>query len=130
LKSSASDDTKDVSRSVFRRSVSWLATLVLAGLTCACRSNSGPKTIDNPDPDLKIRAILDSDMSAIPALIDQLSSDDSAVRFYAIADLKQKTGETFGYLYYVDEEKRAASVNQWRAWLKGWQAGRKSMGSK
>ena len=107
-----------------------MAALLLAGSTCACRNNPGPKTIENPDTDQKIKAILDSDMSAIPVLVDQLSSDDSAVRFYAIADLKQKTGETFGYLYYVDEEKRAASINQWRAWLKGWEAGRKSMGSK
>jgi hypothetical protein len=113
-----------------RRWICRAACLTLAGLTCACRTSSGPKSIDDPDPSHKIQAIVVSDESEIPKLIEQLDSDDSAVRFYAFDKLKRLTGETFGYQYFVDDDKRAAAVQQWKAWLKGWEAAKKPGGSK
>jgi hypothetical protein len=118
-----------VARSRLGRWGCCAACLTLAGLTCAC-SNAGPRSIDNPDPDQKIKAIIASDASQLPQLIRELEHDDSVTRFFAIEKLKRLTEEDFGYQYYVDEEKRAPAVQQWKAWLKGWQAARQSMGQK
>jgi hypothetical protein len=103
---------------------------MLAGSTCACNSGVGPTSIANPDASAKIPAIMEADAAAIPQLIRELENDDPAVRFYAFDKLKQLTGQTFGYQYFVDEEKRAPAVQQWKAWLKGWEAGRQSSGGK
>jgi hypothetical protein len=79
--------------------------------------------LDNPDAGQKIQAIIVAKESDFPKLVRELESDDEAVRFYAIEKLKRETGHTFGYQYFVDEDRRAAAVQQWRAWLKGWEAG-------
>ena len=39
------------------------------------------------------------DVSKTPLIVEQLDSDDPAVRFMAIAALKKLTGETYGYHY-------------------------------
>jgi len=85
--------------------------------------------VTNPDPSAKIPAIKASvqtnDTSVVQQLIKDLESDDPAVRFYAIAGLQRLTGQTFGYQYYADEPQRAAAVQQWKAWLAGWEAGQR-----
>ena len=121
-----SDDTRGVNARSHRRWICHAACLTLAGLSSACNSGAGPKSIDNPDATMKIQAIVTGDSADIPKLIRELDNDDAAVRFYAFDKLKQLTGETFGYQYFVDEDKRAAAIEQWRAWLKGWEAGRHS----
>ena len=103
---------------------------MLAGMVCAaggCESGYGPKSVKSPDPSAKIPATVDAamhkDMTAIPQLVADLENDDPAVRFYAIGALERVTGHTFGYQYFVDEDKRAPAVQQWKAWLDGWKAG-------
>lgn len=95
---------------------------------CSCTDNT-PKTITSPDPTLKIpaiRAAADAnDMAQARQLVKDLESDDPAVRFYAIGALERLTGQTFGYQYFMDDEKRAAAVQTWRAWLAGWEAGQR-----
>jgi hypothetical protein len=92
-----------------------------------CDSGFGPRSVKSPDPSAKIPATIDAanhkDLAAIPQLVTDLESDDPAVRFYAIGALERVTGHTFGYQYFVDEEKRAPAVQQWKAWLDGWKAG-------
>ena len=104
----------------------------LGGMLCACESGAGPKDVKNPDPWGKIPATVEAgnhkDSSTIPQLITDLESDDPAVRFYAIGALERITGKTFGFQYFVDEDQRAAAVQQWKAWLAGWEAGQR-MGS-
>src|SRR5262249_27465114 len=93
--------------------------------------NFGPRgkaDIADPDPANKIRAFKiaeeNKDMTAVSQLVKDLESDDPAVRFYAINTLQRLTNQTFGYQYFANEEQRAPSVEQWKAWLPGWEAGR------
>ena len=79
------------------------------------------QSIGATDPSASIPAIQEAarkkDRSAVPALIKQLSSDDPAVRFYAIEALKKITGQTMDYHYYEDAEERKEAVRRWDKWL-------------
>ncbi|HWE94547.1 MAG TPA: HEAT repeat domain-containing protein [Tepidisphaeraceae bacterium] len=96
-----------------------LAVLATAGAG-GCIAH-GPRVITDPDPECKIPAIKAAvakhDRKAIPQLISDLNSDDPAIRFYAIDGLHSLTGESFGYRYYDDEEKRKPAVKKWHEWL-------------
>jgi hypothetical protein len=50
-------------------------------------------------------------------MVEDLSSDDAAVRMFAIGGLRRLTGETFGYNYYDDEDAREPAVKKWQEWL-------------
>ena len=85
------------------------AAAPLAALCGLAGCGPGPqKAITNPDPSGKIPAMKEAvrvhDLRAAPQLVKDLESDDGAVRFYAIEALQRLTGETFGYVYYQDEE--------------------------
>ena len=101
----------------FSRALAVVACAVAFG----CGSH-GPRHVSDEDPGDKIPAIKDAvqkhDSRAIPQLVKDLESDDSAVRFYAIDALKSFTGQTFGYRYYEDDEQRKPTVLQWKEWLK------------
>lgn len=98
--------------------------LILAALAFAagCTEPTGPKTVYNPNPSIKIpaikQAVADHDLSAAPELVKNLDSDDPAVRFYAIQGLRRLTGEDFGYRYYDERDQRRPAVLKWRNWLK------------
>jgi hypothetical protein len=101
-----------------------IAGWILCGLVCAligCGPPRGARHISNPDPSVKIPAIKvivkDKDWAAIPSLVKNLSSDDPAVRFYAIEGLQRMTGQTFDYRYYAREEDRAAAIDRWNEWV-------------
>lgn len=108
------------------RQVLVLMSLGLGGWVLGCAS-SAPKVITDPDPSLKIpaiRAAADTqDFSNVRQLVRDLESDDPAVRFYSIGALEKLTGQTYGYQYFMDEERRAPAVEKWKAWLSGWQTG-------
>ena len=53
--------------------------------------------------------------------IELLSSEDSAVRFYAIMSLKKLTGTDNGYNYMHDSARRYEAVKRWRKWLAEYQ---------
>ena len=103
----------------------WLTMTIVATLAAAaaggCHEPAGPRTIANPDPAVKIPAIkgavADRDRQQAVALVQNLDSDDSAVRLFAIEGLRRLTGEDFGYNYYADAEKRAPAVRRWKRWL-------------
>lgn len=106
-----------------KRSMPILVVAVLSGVgwTIGCHEPTGPKTIDNPDPTVKIPAIKEAvqsdDKAAISELVKNLSSDDPAIRFYAIQGLQRLTGKDFGYKYYDEPELRKPAVKQWQDWL-------------
>jgi len=93
--------------------------LVLAAAGCG----HGPRHVTDEDPGDKIPAIEAAakahDQRAIPQLVRDLASDDSAVRFYAIDALHRLTGKTLGYRYYDDDEKRKPALLRWREWERG-----------
>lgn len=98
----------------------WLIVLGLALSAAGC--GHGPRRVSDEDPSDKIpaveRAARERDRQAIPQLIADLGSDDSAVRFYAIRGLQRITGQTLGYRYYDDEEQRKTAVKRWKQWYR------------
>lgn len=108
----------------------WLLPILLIG---ACSSNE-PKTVVSEDPGLKIpamKAAADTkDLSQVKQLVKDLESDDPAVRFYSIGALDRLTGQTFGYQYYMEDDRRAAAIEKWKAWLSGWEAGQHDLPGK
>ena len=85
------------------------------------RKPAGPRTVGDPDPDMKIPAIKTAvdchDLSAAKQLVADLQSEDPAIRFYAISGLRRLTGQDFGYRYYDDEATRQPAVVRWQKWL-------------
>lgn len=82
----------------------------------------GPKVgLKSDDPAGRMIAMKQAgqrhDPRAVPDLIDDLSSDDPAERFYASGALERITGQTFGYRYYDTEEARAQAIERWKQWL-------------
>ncbi|TVS01799.1 MAG: hypothetical protein EA423_09675 [Phycisphaerales bacterium] len=87
----------------------------LAGCTA-----SAPATFDTDAPDGRIQAIVNAaradDRAAIRDLIDQLDSDDPAVRMLSIRTLERMTGETLGYRHSDPDHLRRAAVDRWVGW--------------
>ncbi len=103
---------------VFKYAILILALLPLTG--CGILSLGRP-SLASDDPALKIPAMKIAarhhDQSTIPLLIRALSSQDSAIRFYAIYALHKITGHEFGYIYYASEHRRKIAVRRWKKWL-------------
>jgi HEAT repeat protein len=59
------------------------------------------------------QAVRDGDRSAIRRIVEQLDSDDPAVRFIAIATLQRLTGETYGYRDFDPEPVRREAIQRW-----------------
>jgi len=102
--------------------LSSLALFALVG--CFSRE---PIDIKSQDPAAKIPAIKQAveakDLSAARQLVKDLDSDDPAVRFYAIGGLQRLTGESFGYVYYDDDDARKSAVKRWQMWLASQESG-------
>jgi hypothetical protein len=99
--------------------LSWLAALLL----CAgCQAPRGPVDIHSDDPDLKIiaiqRAAATNNKQDIAPMVDELNSEDPAMRFYSIEALRRLTHDDLGYRYYEDDEQRAPAIARWKDWLK------------
>lgn len=93
------------------------ATIALAG----CSGGIAPSWED-PTPQARVGAIERSvrdgrGSSDAPRLVENLASDDAAVRLAAITALERATGSTLGYRFDDSPEDRASSVARWRAWL-------------
>ena len=93
-----------------------------------------PRRIGATDPTNNIPAIQeaarDRDRQAIPQLVQELESDDPAVRFYAIEALHKLTGEMFGYRYYDDVEQRRPAVARWKRFVAEMKQGRSDAGTR
>jgi hypothetical protein len=94
--------------------------LILAFASAGCSEPTGPRVVANPDVSVKIPAMKEAvrshDKAEIASMIDQLDSDDPAVRFYAIEGLRRLTNLTLGYRYYDDEEQRKPAIERWKQW--------------
>jgi len=102
----------------FKTRLSWLAAMLL----CGCQAPRGPVDIHSDDPDLKINAIqrdaATNNQKDIATMVEELNSDDPAMRFYSIQALVRLTHEDLGYRYYEDEDQRAPAIARWKEWLK------------
>lgn len=95
----------------------WMATATLLGAMSGCAPPVSQGGFDAPDPASKIYAIEDAvrhnDRSEIQYIVEQLDSDDPAVRLVAISALQRLTGETYGYCHYAPRADREESVRRW-----------------
>jgi len=96
-----------------------ICVLMMVSFLVGCLGGSGPRTISNEDPAIKIplirSAVERGDQSVLPQLVSDLDSEDAAVRFYAIDGLRRLTGEDRGYDWRMDKDARRPAVEQWRA---------------
>lgn len=95
--------------------MAWLA------LTAGCGRGRVKPAIASTDPTEKIpgivRAVARQDLSQARHMVAGLSSDDPAIRMFAINGLQKLTGQTLGYNYYDGEAAREAAVQRWEQWL-------------
>ena len=99
------------------RATAACATVALA----ACSGGIAPSW-DDPTPHARDgaieRSVRDGRGSVdAPRLVENLASDDAAVRLAAITALERATGSTLGFRFDDSPEDRASSVARWRAWL-------------
>lgn len=92
-----------------------IATVTLTG--CAPRASEGQ--LDSPNPASRLYAIrragAERDWNAVPALVEQLDSDDPAVRVFSIQALERITGRPRGeYDPYAPLLQRQAAIDTWR----------------
>jgi len=91
----------------------------LVATACAPPVSSGG--FDAPDPASRIyaieRAMRTDDVSKTPLIVEQLDSDDPAVRFLAIGALEKLTGETYGYHYDDPPYLREPAIQRWVAYV-------------
>lgn len=74
--------------------------------------------IQSAEPGQRILAIRAAgearDTSSVPLLVDRLSDEDVAVRFYAILALDRITGTRMGYDYGGTIAARREAIERWR----------------
>jgi hypothetical protein len=82
---------------------------------CAPRATEGGFESDNPAAQLyAIRQAGERrDAGAVPRLVTALTSDDPAVRMFAIEALDRITGERLGYNPRASLQERDAAVARW-----------------
>ena len=97
------------------RCVTLLVCLVGALTGCTPKASQG--SFDSADPAAKLYAIhragTDRDRAAVKDLVEQLNSDDAAVRMMAINALDRIVGHRLGYNPYAPLVDRQAAVDRW-----------------
>ena len=92
-------------------------SLVIALLTCPACAPAPDQGYMSAAPEAKIDAIMitarAADTAELHLLVEQLDSDDAAVRLAAIATLQRLTGESHGFHHADPPELRAAAVDRW-----------------
>ena len=82
----------------------------------------GFESLHDPDVMTRIQAIRwvadNNHPQAVPELVNMLSDEDQAVRFYAITALKELTGTDLGYDFKAGPAQRAAALKKWKEKLK------------
>ncbi len=97
------------------------ALAIVSGLLAGCAPAVSTGGFDAPDPASKLYAIeaavRTNNRDAAPAIVEQLDSDDPAVRLVAITALERLTGETHGYCYCAPVDERREAIDRWVAAL-------------
>jgi hypothetical protein len=99
---------------MFGRRILACTTVLLAS---ACTAPAPEADFDSPDPAARLYAIeragAERDRTSTPRLVEQLDSDDAAVRMMAIEALKRIEGETHRYRHGDPPHERRAATEQW-----------------
>jgi hypothetical protein len=100
------------------RAMKVAALMLLAVTAHGCAPSASRGGFDSGNPAARLYAIehaaRTNDRTAIPRLVEELESDDPAVRFLAISTLHRLTGETHGYRDFDPPPVRAEAVERWR----------------
>lgn len=99
--------------------------IILSGAivaTAGCSGYTGPRSVVNEDPAVKIpeirKAVDRGDQSVVPQLVKDLDNDDPAVRLYASQALKRLTGQSFEYDWTLtDRAARRPAIERWQAYV-------------
>jgi hypothetical protein len=109
-----------VNRILWSMKLASPSTLVAIGMSAAaCAPSSLDGGFDSPNPAAKLyatqRAARTEDRSpeTLRHIVEQLDSDDPAVRLVAIDTLERLTGETFGYRADDPAPDRRAAIRRW-----------------
>ncbi len=98
------------------------ATLLAILLALPSCGKALPVGFDQEAPDGRIHAIIEAarrrDTSRIPDLVEQLDSDDPAVRLFAIRALEYLTGTTLGYDYAAPLTRREEAIARWEQYAR------------
>lgn len=99
----------------------WSSVFICGSLSCS--GYTGPRSVLNADPAVKIpeirKAVDAGDRSVMAQLVSDLDSDDAAVRFYAIEALERFTGERLGYDWTAaDRFDRRDAIARWQQYLR------------
>lgn len=99
-----------------------VAGMMLGCWGCGLAPHSFRK-IKHPAPLVRARSVglgdREPDSQVVPALIGRLDDEDPVVRMAAHEELRQRTGQDFGYVAWSSPEERAQAVSRWRTWLTG-----------
>ena len=86
-------------------------------LAVSCGPSATEAHFDSANPAARLyaieRAARTGDITAAAHLVEQLDSDDPAVRLLAIAALERLTGETYGYRHYDPPHLRRPAIRRW-----------------
>jgi HEAT repeat protein len=98
-----------------------LALFALTALSAGCSlTPKAFRKMSESAPIARARALGSTEglptSQAIPTLIQHLGDPDPVVRLTASEELRQKTGQTLGYLPWGSEAERAESIARWKAW--------------
>jgi len=100
-----------------RRLCNLLLVILMALTAAGCAPPASLGDFTSPDPAAKLYAIRAAgesrDRRHIEPLVEQLDSDDPAVRVFAINALERITGERLDYNPYQDEVRRRPAVEAW-----------------
>ena len=95
----------------------WIAVVSAALFLIGCGPPASKGGFDSANPAAKMYAIeyaaREGNHKAIGHLIEQLDSDDPAVRMMAISALERLTGQTMGYHQYDPLPERRQAVHRW-----------------
>ena len=92
----------------------YVAVIVLLAVVVGgCTPPASRGGFDSDNPASKLYAIRKATHDDIPELVEQLESDDPAVRMMTITALDRLTGERMGYNPYASSSDRRESVDRW-----------------
>jgi hypothetical protein len=102
----------------------WLLVLLHAGPGCSLAPKSfRARDLTNPSPLVRARAVtLNDNVPAsvvVPALMERMDDRDPVVRLAAHEELRQRTGQDFGYHPWDDQAERGQAIARWRSWWSG-----------
>jgi len=106
----------------YHRILSLMFSLQIIACTCAlllvsCGSSPTVGGFGAASPAARSKAIqtaaIMGNLSAVKKIVEQLDSDDPAIRMMAIEALERLTGETYGYKHYDPTYVRREAIAKW-----------------